>query len=212
VASGVHKEGRELRFEHGDRVRLVVASCLTAAALPVLLREGKEQHVNQPTVAAVAPGGQALASPLDSTASAPATIAPGKAPAAPSSAPTTVAPTSSTDDAASFLVGSPTTPAPGTSITIAVPAPDSPTTRTGTASYRRWPAGSAKAPNPCATWFLNVGTTVTVTNLDNGHAVTCTIVERTGTDKAQAIVLDTPLFTQLADVVQAPIPVRMTWK
>ena len=39
-----------LRFEHGDRVRLVVASCLTAAALPILLREGKEQHVNQPTV------------------------------------------------------------------------------------------------------------------------------------------------------------------
>ncbi len=59
---------------------------------------------------------------------------------------TTVAATSSTDDAASFLVGSPTTPPAGTSITIAVPAPDSATTRTGTASYKRWPAGSAKAP------------------------------------------------------------------
>ena len=51
MAPGIHEEGRELRFEHGDRVRLVVASCLTAAALPILLREGKEQHVNQPTVA-----------------------------------------------------------------------------------------------------------------------------------------------------------------
>ena len=189
-----------------------MASCLTAAALPILLREGKEQHVNQPTVAAVAPGGQALASPLDGAASTSATTAPGKAPAVSSRAVTTIAPTSSTDDAANFLVGSPTTPPAGTSITIAVPAPDSATTKTGTASYKRWPAGSAKAPNPCATWFLNVGTNVTVTNLDNGHTVTCTIVERTGTDKTLAIVLDTPLFTQLADVVQAPIPVRISWR
>src|SRR5690242_20600925 len=147
VASGMHEEGRELRFEHGDRVRLVVASCLTAAALPILLREGKEQHVNQPTVAAVAPGGEALASPLDSTPAAPSTTVPGKAAAATSSPKTTVAPTSSTDDAASFLVGSPTTPPAGTSITIAVPAPDSTTTMTGTASYKRWAAGSSKVPN-----------------------------------------------------------------
>ncbi len=84
MASGVRRRRvAKLRFEHGDRVRLVVASCLTAAALPILLREGKEQHVNQPTVAAVAPGGQALASPLDSSASVPATSAAGKAPAAP---------------------------------------------------------------------------------------------------------------------------------
>jgi hypothetical protein len=56
-----------------------------------------------------------------------------------------------------------------------------------------------------------VGTKVTVTNLNNGHTVTCTIVQRTGTDKAQAVVLNTPLFGQLADLIEAPIPVRITW-
>jgi hypothetical protein len=190
-----------------------VASCLTVAALPILLREGKEQHANQPTVAVVAPGGQALASPLDGTsAGGPATTQAaartngGSAPPpGPSAGPST------TEDVPDFLVGSPTTPPARTSITIAVPAGDSNSAKTGTASYRRWPAGASTVPNPCATWYLPVGTKVTVTNLDNGHTVTCTIVQRTGTDKTQAIVLDTPLFARLADLIEAPIPVRITW-
>ena len=67
-------EGLELRFEHGDRARLIVASCLTVAALPFLLREGKEQRDERPpTVAAVAPGVEALASP---TGDAPPTDTP----------------------------------------------------------------------------------------------------------------------------------------
>ena len=54
------REGLKLRFEHGDRARLIVASCLTVAALPFLLNEGKTQRAERPpTVAAVAPGGDA---------------------------------------------------------------------------------------------------------------------------------------------------------
>jgi hypothetical protein len=187
-----------------------VASCLTVAALPVLLREGTEQRANQPTVAVVAPGGEALASPLDSAVSNPA--APAQQQLQNTSTANTSANTSTTADAASFLPGSPTTPVTGQSITIAVPASVPQTTQTGTASYKRWAKGSTWATNPCATWFLKVGTSVTVTNLDNGHTVTCTVVERTGTDKSQAIVLDTDLFAQLADLVHAPIPVRISWK
>jgi hypothetical protein len=206
----------ELRFEHGDRVRLIVASCLTVAALPILLREGKEQRVNQPTVAAVAPGGAALASPLDSSpsssvvAAGSATVASsGQAPvptAGPADQPSTTA------DAARFLVGSPTTPDTAGSVTIAVPAPPSPTTETATASFKRWVKGSTWAADPCAAWFLKVGTRVTVTNLDNGHTASCTIVDRTGTEKAQVIVLDADIFAQLSDLVHAPIPVRISWR
>ena len=202
----------ELRFEHADRVRLVVASCLTVAALPILLREGNERRVNQPTVAAVAPGGEALASPLDSSAST-AVVAAGSASAAesaPASAPPAQQP-STTEDAPRFLVGGTTTAETAGSVTIAVPAPASATTQTGTASFKRWASGSTWATDPCATWFLKVGTRVTVTNLDNGHNVTCTVVERTGTDKTQVIVLDADLFAQLSDLVHAPIPVRITW-
>src|SRR5262249_14213032 len=146
--------GEELRFEHGDRVRLVVASCLTIAALPILLREGSQQRANQPTVAVVAPGGQALASPLDSGSSTTvaadqATPAVAAAPAPPS-APTTT----TTADSASFLVGSPTTPDTAGSITIAVPAPASETTRMVTASFKRWAKGSTWAGGPCAAEFF----------------------------------------------------------
>jgi hypothetical protein len=204
----------ELRFEHGDRVRLIVASCLTVAALPILLREGNERRVNQPTVAAVAPGGEALASPLDSSPSSTVVAAgaptaatePASSPAPPGEQPTT------TEDAARFLVGGTTTPVTAGSLTIAVPAPPSETTETGTASFKRWATGSTWASDPCAAWFLKVGTRVTVTNLDNGHTATCTIVERTGTEKSQVIVLDADVFAQLSDLVHAPIPVRISWR
>jgi len=203
----------ELRFEHGDRVRLVVASCLTVAALPILLREGNERRVNQPTVAAVAPGGEALASPLDSSASS-AVVAAGSSPASESASTSAphAQPSSTIDNSARYLVGGTTTAETAGSITIAVPAPPSETTKTGTASFKRWAPGSTWATDPCATWFLKVGTRVTVTNLDNGHTATCTVVERTGTDKTQVIVLDANVFAQLSDLVHAPIPVRITWR
>jgi hypothetical protein len=200
----------ELRFEHGDRVRLIVASCLTVAALPILLREGSQQRTNQPTVAVVAPGGEALASPLDSSPSGTVVAADTAQPAAPAAP--AASDTSTTADAASFLVGGPTTAGTSGSITIAVPAPASDTTQTGTASFKRWVKGSTWAPDPCATWFLKVGTRVTVTNLDNGHTAMCTIVERTGTDKSQSIVLDADIFAQLSDLLHAPIPVRIAWR
>jgi hypothetical protein len=185
-----------------------VASCLTVAALPILLREGSQQRANQPTVAVVAPGGQALASPLDSSSST--TVAADRA--APALPPPPEAPDTTTTEApASFLVGAPTTPDTAGSITIAVPAPASETTQTVTASFKRWAKGSTWASDPCAAWFLKVGTRVTVTNLDNGHIATCTIVDRTGTAKSDVIVLDADIFAQLSDLVHAPIPVRISW-
>ena len=185
-----------------------MASCLTIAALPILLREGSQQRANQPTVAVVAPGGQALASPLDSSPST--TVAADQAPPArpaPPAAPTTT----TTADSASFLVGSPTTPDTAGSVTIAVPAPASETTQLITASFKRWAKGSTWATDPCAAWFLKLGTRVTVTNLENGHVASCTIVDRTGTAKSDVIVLDADIFAQLSDLVHAPIPVRINW-
>jgi len=93
-----------------------------------------------------------------------------------------------------------------------VPTTSSPTSETGRASFRRWKPGATTVSAPCAAWFLAVGTTVTVTNQDNGHAVNCVIAERTGVPDDQVIVLDTPLFEQLADVIDAPIPVTISWR
>jgi hypothetical protein len=51
-----------------------------------------------------------------------------------------------------------------------------------------------------------------VTNLDNGHLVECVVADRTGVPDDQLIVLDTPDFEQLADLVEAPIPVSISWR
>ena len=196
----------KLRFAHGDWVRLVVASCLTVMALPVLLREANDQRADRPpTVAAVAPGGEVLASPLGEG------TAPGPPSDAATAAPASEATTTPTDVAdPSFLTG-PTTPLTAKSITVVVPATTTDTTRTGRASYRRWAPGSTSISAPCAAWFLEFGTKVTVTNLDNGHTAECVVADRTGVPKDQVIVLDTPVFALLADVVEAPIPVAISW-
>jgi hypothetical protein len=165
-----------------------VASCLTVAALPFLLNEGKAQRAERPpTVAAVAPGGEALAAPLGNE-------------------------DRSTEAGPSFLFSGPTDPTTAPAIFVAVPASTSPTSETGRASYRRWAEGSTSVSAPCAAWFLDIGTAVTVTNLDNGHTVQCVIADRTGVPDDRVIVLDTTVFEQLADLVEAPIPVTISWQ
>ena len=181
-----------------------MASCLTVAALPFLLNEGKAQRAERPpTVAAVAPGGEALASPLGDETQSTTVAADAAAPAA---APTT------TEPGPSFLFSGPTDPTTAPAIVVAVPASTSPNSEIGRASFRRWAEGSTSVSAPCAAWFLDVGTTVTVTNLDNGHTVKCVIADRTGVPDDRVIVLDTPVFEQLADLVEAPIPVTISWQ
>jgi hypothetical protein len=38
------------------------------------------------------------------------------------------------------------------------------------------------------------------------------IANRTGVPDDQMIVLDTPVFEQLADLIEAPIPVTISWR
>ena len=95
---------------------------------------------------------------------------------------------------------------------MVVPTTPSATSETGRASYRRWAAGSTTLSAPCAAWFLPGGTRVTVTDLDNGHTVNCVIADRTGVPDGQLIVLDTSVFEQLADLIEAPIPVTISWR
>ena len=182
-----------------------MASCLTVAALPFLLNEGKAQRAERPpTVAVVAPGGEALASPLGDEDQSTTVAAAAAAPAA--------APTTTTEPGPSFLSSGPTDPTTAPAIVVAVPASTSPTSEIGRASFRRWAEGSTSVSAPCAAWFLDVGTAVTVTNLDNGHTVKCVIADRTGVPKDELVVLDTPVFEQLADLIDAPIPVTISWR
>ena len=55
------------------------------------------------------------------------------------------------------------------------------------------------------------GTTLVVRNLDNGRSIACSNVMMPSTPAGVVIVLHTRLFVQLSDLVNAPIPVAITW-
>ena len=64
---------------------------------------------------------------------------------------------------------------------------------------------------PCTTREVPYGTPLVVTNTDNGQSVRCVNVPGGFIPPGTQIVLDTPLFTQIGNLVDAPIPVRVRW-
>ncbi|NDG76989.1 MAG: hypothetical protein EBX51_04120 [Acidimicrobiia bacterium] len=55
------------------------------------------------------------------------------------------------------------------------------------------------------------GVTIVVKNLDNGRSIACSNVMMPSTPANVVIVLHTRLFVELSDLVNAPIPVALTW-
>jgi plastocyanin len=180
-----------LKIDRADRVRLIAATAVTLVALPLLMNENRnETEQRPPAVAAVGPAADlAIGTRTTETTEpgVPEGIATGQG----------------------YLGGS-TTVVSNRTIDIAVKAPKQRPTADGKAVFKRWAPWSTGVANPCATPLVKVGTTVTVTNLDNGHTTTCVNVSREGSADG-VIVLDTTVFEQIADLVQAPIPVQLSW-
>ena len=55
------------------------------------------------------------------------------------------------------------------------------------------------------------GTEITVRNLNNGRKTTCTNINIGPTSGTFDIVLHTGIFEKIADIVDAPLPVELTW-
>ncbi len=55
-----------------------------------------------------------------------------------------------------------------------------------------------------------IGARLVVTNTDNGHRVACRVVSNDVPDGV-TVVIDTDLFLDLADLVEAPVPVSLSW-
>jgi hypothetical protein len=89
----------------------------------------------------------------------------------------------------------------------ATPAPQSTNTIQGNASYVQVVDTTTLCTAPQAPG----GATVTITNLDNGMTVTCTNTLGVTIPTGLAIALDADLFVQIADLVDAPVPVRISW-
>jgi hypothetical protein len=94
---------------------------------------------------------------------------------------------------------------------IAVPTspPDGQTVLSGKAGYQTWRSSAWK--RPCAFPKAAETTKLTITNLDNGKSTTCTVVSNATPAGGMSLVVDTPVFSEIADLLEAPVPVRITW-
>lgn len=94
-------------------------------------------------------------------------------------------------------------------ITVNVPAPPEGTVIRGNATFIRWP--QTMGLRPCATPNAVIGAVVTVKNLDNGRTLTCDNVSIQQLTAGTIIVVHTELFTQIADLVDAPVAVEISF-
>ena len=166
-----------------DRRRLIVASLFTVAALPALWVFNRES-------AAISGSPNVGAAGVDLGLGA-------------NSAPSTTA----YEPQPPLFVGGEGQPVRPGVVDIAVPPPAGGNETIAKASFRRYADGSRQ----CTTLLAPNGATLTVVNIDNGQATTCTntlgMVMPVGAD----IVLHTDVFGEIGDLADAPVPVHVSW-
>jgi len=173
---------------------MMVLAAATLVAVPFLIKDRGSSKANSSPAAVSATAGGDIAAPLRGS----------DAPSAPANS------SASSSIGAGFL-GDPTQLPTTQPIVIGVPPAPSATMATGKAGFKRWPADSVTTSHPCATAAAPLGTKIIVTNLDNGHTTLCTVVSQHGFSATQLIQLDSSVFSQLADLIDSPIPVRINW-
>ena len=91
---------------------------------------------------------------------------------------------------------------------LAYPADNSGRLVRGDATFKRFPDGAEKG---CATALVPLGAEITVRNLNNGRKTVCTNINIGPTSATFQIVLHTGVFEKIAELVDAPLPVELTW-
>ncbi len=165
-----------------DRRRLALASIFTVAALPALW------IINRNDPDSAAPSLGAAGVPRVGADEAPTTSA-------------------YTPNPPIFLNG-PASGADPAVVDIIIPPGPTATEAKGKASFRRYADATKR---PCSTALAPWGTTLTVTNTDNGQVTTCVNSSSTPLPAGVDIVLHTDLFTLISDLADAPVPVRISW-
>ncbi|MFM9226535.1 MAG: hypothetical protein ACKOQ1_07920 [Actinomycetota bacterium] len=91
---------------------------------------------------------------------------------------------------------------------LAYPADNSGRMVRGDATFKRFPEGAEKG---CSTALVPLGAEITVRNLNNGRKTVCTNINSGPTSSTFQIVLHTGVFEKIAEIVDAPLPVELTW-
>ena len=171
-----------------DKWRLAMATAVTVLALPFLLDQSG--RATPGLAVAPTPGKGAISDqlPRPTTDSDPSV--------ADNSAIVTLAPSESTTTQ-QIVIAVPTSP------------PDGSKFAKGKAGYRTWQL-SANG-RPCLFAGAPVNTVLNVINLDNGRATTCLVAGNQDPGSGLVIMLDSSVFQDIADLVEAPVPVRVAW-
>ena len=107
----------------------------------------------------------------------------------------------------SVILGGPPPIAPSGSAAVAYPATSS-NSITGRATFTELGYSS----NPvCFSAITPVGVQLTITNINNGRSLKCTSAFGVNVPAGVTVQLNSTQFTQLADLIDAPIPVKITW-
>jgi hypothetical protein len=120
---------------------------------------------------------------------------------------TTVPPIDETEIPSPVILGGPAPLAPTGSAAIAYPATETDVI-TGTASYSNLGYTETAV---CYSIEAPIGRVVTVTNINNGRSITCLNVFSLLVPNGVTIILHTTVFIKLADLIDSPIPVKISW-
>jgi hypothetical protein len=172
-----------------DRRRIALATVVSLVALPALwLMQQDDPAPGSPGVAAAGVDG-GLPAPAEASGDPGATVLQPADPA---------------------YLGSPlTTPPSPEVLTINVPSADVTGVVPGRAHYRR--ITDTDRPRPCASPVAPLHVELTVRNVDNGRSTTCVNVSIAPLDPGIVVVLHTDVFLEIADLVEAPLPVELAW-
>jgi hypothetical protein len=94
-------------------------------------------------------------------------------------------------------------------IDIAVPEAPGARQTQGKATFKRYI--DPPVERPCTTSLAPPGVKLTVTNVDNGLSTTCTNTRSITVPPGADIALDTTVYVAIAELVEAPVPVRLSW-
>lgn len=72
--------------------------------------------------------------------------------------------------------------------------------------------GDTSGVRRCSTMLAPEGFELTVVNVDNGQSTTCTNTQGFPVPAGVGMVLDTVIFAEIGDLVDAPLPVRVSWE
>lgn len=97
---------------------------------------------------------------------------------------------------------------PTGSAPIAYPGPGEMNRVSAKASYVRFPEYNSAI---CYASVAPLGLELTIVNLNNGRSLRCTNVFAVTLPSGVDVVIHTPLYLQIANLVDAPLPVTVSW-